>query len=381
MEKKLILSLLTIALITVGCKKENSSTPPTPTPTPLTTEGLPVVFHVLYEDPSNITQNPSANLIHTRIEQINKYYAGTLYPTAGSTPINVKFGAALYDPAGNALKEPGIHRVKYTGATNLGPEAFLKAKHPAGSPNFDIFWDPHKYINIWILGFNEKNTTGISFLGFTTSLHPLVGLAHGDTYVFNLPDFMYGIALNNAFFHTDETGPYTLAHEMGHYLGLYHAFDDKSSCDQANDASDDYCIDTPKYDRAAYEKSLDEILKIPAAAHSLPTLETSALAANIAQPQWFGTKVAIPEEAYYRTSCSGLRFKSTNVMDYYVTTQQVFTPNQRHRVEHTLKYGPLVPREDNTKAYAGFESMEITDEQPTPIIMRCSVGSLCTESH
>ena len=54
----------------------------------------------------------------------------------------------------------------------------------------------------------------------------------------------------------------TLAHELGHYLGLFHSFSEKTVKDKSEAADDDddsdYCDDTPSYNRIAYGKWLTE---------------------------------------------------------------------------------------------------------------------------
>lgn len=57
----------------------------------------------------------------------------------------------------------------------------------------------------------------------------------------------------------------TLAHELGHYLGLHHVFaeekNDKgyTSIDDCQDT--DYCEDTPSYNILEYNKMLTQYIK------------------------------------------------------------------------------------------------------------------------
>ena len=99
----------------------------------------------------------------------------------------------------------------------------------------------------------------------------------------------------------------SLAHELGHYLGLFHAFSKDSKVET------DYCADTPDYNRAAYEQWLNTI------------------------PSFILT------EAYQRNSRNGNTFTSTNTMDYFYGWLNLFTDDQRTRVRHVLEYSPLVP--------------------------------------
>ena len=161
----------------------------------------------------------------------------------------------------------------------------------------------------------------------------------------------HGVALNNLFF-TQEEGGYTFWHEMGHYLGLLHAFavdqyDEsgnlvESACADKDDASDDYCADTPKYNRDQYNEWYNEVMQE-------------------------GTEQE-KENLYYRTSCNSRVFRSTNIMDYDLGDRTTITPDQRERINFVLGYSPLVPRE-TTKA-AVPRTIADPSSVPAPIIIR-----------
>lgn len=352
MKKVYLLLLLALPFLLVGCKNDKTPTP-TPPPVQEIPDGtLPVVFHVLYEDPNSLQQSPKASVFQDRLSRLNSFYAATLYPGAGSAPVDVKFMMATVDPDGNAMAEPGINRVQYTGATNMSAVDFLDAK-PTGR-NAKLFWDPNKYVNVWVFGFlntgnpndpaDETYVTGISYLAYATTAHPIDKLNAGDYYLSHLPNYMHGITLNNAWF-TKEEGIPTLIHEMGHYLGLKHAFSDPSDktydgCANKNDASDDGCADTPKYDRRAYQ-----------------SMYATLVGAGL---------------SYARESCAGQPFRSKNVMDYYDGDRTQFTAGQGGRVESVLGYSPLIPRSSKaTKTLLENFTGEITDEIPEAIKMRC----------
>lgn len=196
---------------------------------------LPVVFHVLYEDATDAQQNPAQSVFVRHINRLNAFYAATLFGGGASVAVNVSFKLAATDPQGNKMAEPGIHRVSYAGAGSMDPVAFMDSKHPEGSANAGIFWDPNQYVNIWVFGFKSSQeeadagatVTGITHLPFAASRYPLDGLVldEKDVYQDYLPTYMHGMTLNNSFF-SEEEGAFTLWHEMGHYLGLFHAFAD-----------------------------------------------------------------------------------------------------------------------------------------------------------
>ena len=251
------------------------------------------------------------------------------------------------------MAEPGIHRVSYAGAGSMDPVAFMDSKHPEGSANAGIFWDPNQYVNIWVFGFKSSQeeadagatVTGITHLPFAASRYPLDGLVldEKDVYQDYLPTYMHGMTLNNSFF-SEEESAFTLWHEMGHYLGLFHAFADGQGdlCADVDDYGDDYCSDTPKYSRPEYMVLFNELNKP----------ETT-------EEEW--------KQMEYRTSCSGVRFRSTNVMDYYLGDRTSVTADQRDRIDFVLNHSPLIPRA-STKSVADRPLADPALE-PKPILM------------
>ncbi len=92
-------------------------------------------------------------------------------------------------------------------------------------------WDPTKYINIWVVSDVSSNA--------------LVGPLRGYSY---LPAFhgtdRDGIVIEAEFFGSTPENSTILAHEMGHYLGLYHTF--QAGCGNDNCLLDgDRVCDTP----------------------------------------------------------------------------------------------------------------------------------------
>jgi hypothetical protein len=97
-----------------------------------------------------------------------------------------------------------------------------------------------------------------------------------------------------------------LAHEAGHFLGLYHVFDETNqySCQTADP---DFCSDTPIYNRHAYLNTMLDVQK------------------------------------YKRISCDGIEYNATNIMDYAYTHNNSFTMEQVKRMRHTINYGLWLP--------------------------------------
>lgn len=118
----------------------------------------------------------------------------------------------------------------------------------------------------------------------------------------------------------------TIAHEIGHYLGLIHVFTNSKD-------KDDYCEDTYNYLTSEYvdecNRLVDEINK---------TTDRQK-------------RRDLFYEQYYRKSHpGGVRFLSENIMDYYYSHANKLTPNQVERIRHSLYYSPMLP---GRKAVAG----------------------------
>ncbi len=120
----------------------------------------------------------------------------------------------------------------------------------------------------------------------------------------------------------------TLAHELGHYLGLFHTFSEKAGKKDKSEAADDdddsdYCEDTPSYNRIAYGKWLtlymEEARKI--------NKDTAFTVKQLAK----------------RTNTKGKEWQADNLMDYSICYSMRFTPDQAYRMRQVLYYSPLIP--------------------------------------
>ncbi|MFA6832963.1 MAG: M43 family zinc metalloprotease, partial [Bacteroidaceae bacterium] len=150
----------------------------------------------------------------------------------------------------------------------------------------------------------------------------------------------------------------TLAHELGHYLGLHHPFsEDEKGNLTTSCINSDYCDDTPSYDRAAYEKVLMLLLA--------------------SQPD----SIPIPmKEAATRESCeTSKEFVGRNIMDYEVCYSDQFTSDQRTRIRHVLAYSPLIPGPKKTTTTKSVNSIQ--GPMDLPIMMRkCGIDNT-TKNH
>ena len=270
---------------------------------------LPVIFHVLYNDPNAVKQNIPTAVIHQMIADCN-----TIYLNCG-VDMNLEFVAATKDPDGNTLEEPGIERIEWPVSVVMDDGAFMENKEYAR-----YMWDQNKYINIVLFPFENELGVGIAYMPY--SVTGLPGLSNGSYYLNNLPDYPHCIAINSNTTMGDmhPAGLYTygtlgLAHELGHYMGLFHAFS-VGGCDQT-----DYCDDTPNYNRTAYEEWLNR-------QSGQMTFQALSM----------------------RNNCAGGTFSSTNIMDYDYSYQTRFTVNQQERIREVLRNSPMIPRASGTQS-------------------------------
>ena len=276
---------------------------------------LPVVFHVMYHNKSDKKQNPDKSQFTKILDAVNKLYA--------ANNMHIVFEMAKYDDDGEELEEPGIIRKKVD-FKEYDPHEFLKDEDYA-----EDVQNLKKFINIFVFCFaqssDESTTLGLTTLPIVPTAYPLEHLV--DTDAANEYAYLttpYGVCINNEAIDEwqDEktVNPKyivaTVAHEIGHYIGLLHTFSE-IECEE-----DDGCEDTPISDYNNYIEYITDY---------------------IAKQQAAGKKITI-EEVAKRTDCkTGEEFIADNILDYAYTIGDVFTADQKKRTRHVLKYGALTP--------------------------------------
>ena len=225
---------------------------------------LPIVFHIIYADENDPKQNIPAEEIYEMLEKVN-----AMYRNAGgenTVDLNMEFVPAEFDPQGNRLEEPGIDRVKWLTAS-LDPTEVMEDDT---RKYVHFLWEPNDYVNILVYRFTIENVLGISTFPYSTTSHPLKGTDVIEDMNITLANLNYvrGVSINNAFIGDvdDAFSPYapdeykalidkqvdgsiTLAHELGHYLGLRHTFSEA----QIGCLDTDFCEDTKSYDKYNYD--------------------------------------------------------------------------------------------------------------------------------
>ena len=310
---------------------------------------LPVIFHVLYKDQSDSLQYVKQSRLAEIISGVNKLYS--------NNNMNLKFVLATTNPSGSVLSEAGIDRQKISYST-LDCDKFMNGELADNSKYVGMLWDLNNYINIYLYPFATDSsgytTLGITYLPLVSNYKKLSGLGVGNYYQTHSWDFPQCSSINSLYIYESSTATtynsadatVTIAHELGHYLGLFHAF-------SSNECSDtDYCDDTPNYDRANYETWLTAYLKAHPKDYTFSQLTS-------------------------RTSCSGSTFTAHNIMDYEFCYNDEFTTNQRERVRWVLNYALFIPGTKylSTSAALSKADAEASNTRPTGMTKTTTVNN------
>lgn len=279
---------------------------------------IPVVFQVLYANKNDEKQYVRAGHLQDVIDGVNK-----LYRESGQE-LNLEFVMATEDPEGNVMEEPGVNRVAWT-TGKMNCEEFMSSREKR---HLDLIWDPDRYINIMLYTFTASNILGIAQFPFTVYPDELPGCTawKGGVPVQENLNRPQCVSINNAYIYdigatlspatpegTDTYVIGTLAHELGHYLGLRHVFSEAiSGCSDT-----DFCSDTGTYDREAYLRKL----------------------------QSYGNDYLLHlDELVMRRDCvRGNDFTSDNIMDYAISYFNAFSLQQTERIRYILEHGAFIP--------------------------------------
>lgn len=211
---------------------------------------IPVAVHIVHQ---NGAENISDSLVTAAITELNLRFqnAAPWYDSTG-IDVQIQFCLASVDPNGNPTT--GITRnvsVNTDIIWTTGPLNDVALKNT-------VRWDPHLYLNIWVI----RNIQ---------SMYGYVGYAYYPASMGTLYD---GVVLQYNYMNSN-----LLAHEVGHYLGLYHTFEGGCTntncllngdgvCDTPPDATNDFICpnnscSTEMNDTSGFNPFITDINELP----------------------------------------------------------------------------------------------------------------------
>ena len=280
---------------------------------------LPVIFHVLYHDKNDKNQ-------YVEVGRLSEIVLAT------------------EDPKGKTLPEPGVERIEWnTAAIDINDFMFSNNR----TYNY-LIWEPNDYINIMVYKFTDADVMGVSHFPYSPTKNPLSGTETDSRFLTgdNLK-YAYCVSINNSYIYEESTTTIpnqsdmaiTLAHELGHYLGLYHVFSESEEDDVDACADTDYCTDTYTYDRKAYETWVKALVEQ-------------------------NGPISFEDLARRHDCVQNIDFTSRNIMDYAYCFSDEFTPDQRKRIRHVLSYSPFIP---GPKEYTSTDTRSLGSDEKPPI--------------
>lgn len=314
---------------------------------------LPVVFHIVC-DATSRTQNLNMNHCQALLDSINhRYQYMPQYTLQGHfinyCDANIRLCLAGQTPDGQTTN--GVIIEDVANAYRNGRE-FLMSTDAADRA---MVWPQDQYINIFIFEFSSDDTaTGWSnyaylrsnineqYLGYFYTLSD-------DTPISAIPS-LHSIAINARHMFDSKNRPIvssdivdTTIHELGHYFGLYHVFNDGRG-----PSGDDAVDDTPNYDRSMYIDYYKSF--ITSYSHYLGgdcSTFGDVTALELAKDQLSWRIPYGSASAYSIFSHSADAFCSTNIMDYYMreSVPVGFSTGQIARMRYAIAHSPTVPHD------------------------------------
>ncbi|MBK8341380.1 MAG: hypothetical protein IPK99_15980 [Flavobacteriales bacterium] len=194
---------------------------------------VPVVVHVVWNTAAENIPDASINQMvaqlnldyqqqNTDLSQVRAAFTGVI----GN--VGFAFCLASLDPNGNATT--GITRTQTT-ETWFDPDT--ETDDMKSPPKGITAWDPDSYLNIWVCDITSGATGGTVTVGY--AYLPTGGVVGSNIDGFVI-DYDYGFG----------TGERTATHEIGHYFGLLHPFDN-NNCTNADGFADTPTTDSPTF--------------------------------------------------------------------------------------------------------------------------------------
>ena len=180
---------------------------------------LPVVVHIIHQ---NGAENISDESVELGIERLNEAFSNSAaYNTPDGVNTQIQFCLARQDENGDLSS--GITRVSSNLTDHFVPSQSELLKNL-------IRWNTELYVNIWVVASITRDPDQTGVIGYAT-----FPASHGTA--------MDGLVVEAATFSSSDFIT-VLVHEMGHYLGLYHTFQDGCPNNDCLISGDRVC-DTP----------------------------------------------------------------------------------------------------------------------------------------
>ena len=217
---------------------------------------IPVVFHIVHNGESiGSKQNPSQSKINEQLQVLNDIFANQ-----NNKGVDTKIQFCLAKRNSQGLATSGIIRYRgvkdgfLVGSDRLdfnlddSDDWLLKASHK------EPYFPRDNYLNIWIANTLRENfVVGEGFV--------LQNARAYSTFPFEVIDVRDGIVMHYDYLGYNSSNIYsglgkTLAHEAGHWLGLYHTFQNTEDCINPEvdcSAEGDEVCDTEKRYGAAWD--------------------------------------------------------------------------------------------------------------------------------
>ncbi len=340
---------------------------------------IPLIFHVFYQDSQDKQQYVDYTRLKELVDHVNELYQGSIYTYQeyeNSENIHIRFVLAEKNEQNQALAQPGVEYIKWSGTYPIDCNKFMGDNTRRYTR---YVWDPNEYINVMVYPFSQAKdatsiTLGISVMPYQAAGFPQIeGLNSTKRSKLSKSNLKYAhcLCINSRFIYY-ESNRYkgitsesestdnliydanaTLAHELGHYLGLHHVFAEKDNKPTESCADTDYCTDTKSYNRPAYNKWLSEYIE-----NKNKEAESTGKDA-----------IFLLSDMISRHNDTGDTWSSINLMDYSLGLSYQFTAQQRQRIRQVLYYSPLIP--GPKKAHIDTRSIETATDEPLdlPVII------------